>query len=176
VNRTQTAIARWRARLRKCGVFGADGAVAVELALVAPFLITLILGVIDFGRLMDASQALAAAARVGAEYAMGSPICQAGIQVLNSPPVNAACTAGIQNAMQNSINFSPALTYPASFPLTCECDDKTSIACNSSCAAAGRPGPNRVFIRVSGSQSFSPLISWPTIPTTVNGVAEIRLP
>jgi hypothetical protein len=169
-------IAEWRTRWRNRGLLGIEGSVAVELGLIGGLvLVPLLLGIIDFGRLLNNTQALAAATRIGAEYARGSSTCQAGIQVLNSPPVNPACTTNIRKAMQDAVNFSPLLTYPASFPLTCECDDKSSIACNSSCAAAGRPAPNRVFITVSASQSFTPMVSWPGIPTTLNAGAEIRL-
>jgi hypothetical protein len=169
-------IAEWCTRWRNRGLLGIEGSVAVELGLIGGLvLVPLLLGIIDFGRLLNNSQALAAATRIGAEYARGSSTCQAGIQILNTPPVNTACTTGIQNATQNSINFSPALTFPASFPLTCECDDKSSITCGNSCAAAGRPAPNRVFITVRASQSFTPMVSWPGIPTTLNAGAEIRL-
>jgi Flp pilus assembly protein TadG len=172
----QLAIERRRAQWRRRGFLGVDGSVAVELGLVAPFLITVIFGIVDFGAYLDNSQAIAAATRIGAQYARDSATCKAGIQILSSPQVNSACTTGIQNAMQNSISFSPALTYPASFPLTCQCDDGTSITCgNNSCATAGRPTPDRVFITVSAGQAITPVLPWPGFPTALNGKTEVRL-
>ena len=121
------------------------------------------------------------ATRVGAEYARDGTTCQSGIQILLSPPVSAACNTGIQTAIKNSMNYpSGALTFPASFPLSCQCDDATAtnpspITCGNSCAAAGRPAPNRVFIRISASQSFTPFVTLWTAPTTLNGVADVRI-
>ena len=54
-------------------------------------------------------------------------------------------------------------------------DDATPIACSRSCATAGRPGPNRVFIRITANQSFTPLVPWPGIPTMLTGTTEVRL-
>jgi Flp pilus assembly protein TadG len=164
--------------MRWCRPFFLDvaGAVAVELGILAPLLVILAVGIVDLGNLLNNDQALAAAARIGAQYARNSTTCQTGIQVLNTPQVSTACGNGIQSAMTNSMNYSAgALTFPASFPLTCQCDDATAIACTSSCAAAARPAPNRVFITVSASQSFTPMIAWPGMPSAINGGTEIRL-
>jgi hypothetical protein len=170
------AFARWLVRCRVCGINDSSGSVAVELAFVVPIVALIAIGIADFGTLATRTDALAGATRIGAEYAKNSTTCQAGIQILATPQVNSPCTTGIQNAVTNSVTFNPAPTFPASFPLTCECDDGTSIACgNNSCAAAGRPAPNRVFIRVSASQSFTPVISWPGAPSTLNSATEIRL-
>ncbi len=163
--------------MRWCRPFFLDvaGAVAVELGVLAPLLVILAVGIVDFGNLLNNDQALAAAARIGAQYARNSTFCQTGIQVLNTPQVSTTCRDGIRLAMTNSMNYSGALTFPASFPLTCECDDATAIACTSSCAAAARPAPNRVFITVSASQSFTPMIAWPGMQSAINGGTEIRL-
>ena len=116
-------------------------------------------GIADFGMLAKKSAALAGTTRIGAEYARLYP----------------ADTTGIQNSMRNSMSFSPALVFPASFPYSCECDDKTSIACAESCATVGRPGPNRVFITISASQAFTPLVPWPGIPASLTAATAIRL-
>ncbi len=149
---------RWRLA-RALGRVNCDGSVAAEFALVAPAIILIVAGIADFGMLATKSAALAGTARIGAEYARLHPVD----------------TTGIQNSMQNSMGFIPALTFPASFPQSCECDDATSIACTESCATAGRPGPNRVFIRVSASQAFTPLVPWPGIPATLSATTEVRL-
>jgi Flp pilus assembly protein TadG len=177
MKRKDSAIVKRRPRLCRRDSLGVRGAVAVELGLLVPLLVLLAIGIVDFGNLLQSTQAIAAAARIGAQYARDSTTCKSGIQILSSPPVNAACTTGITNTMTQSLNYSAGqLTFPASFPLTCECDDATSIACgNNACATAGRPAPDRVFITVSASQSFTSMIAWPGMPTAVSGGAEIRL-
>jgi hypothetical protein len=84
-------------------------------------------------------------------------------------------TVGIQDTMQNSMQFTPALTFPASFPQGREGDDNTSVACSESCVALGRPGPNRMFMTLSASRPFVPLIPWPAVPTTLTATTQIRL-
>lgn len=136
-----------------------NGSAAAEFALVAPLVILIAVGIADFGMFATRSALLAATTRIGAEFARLHP--------LN--------TSGIQNSMQSTMSFSPALTFPASFPRSCECDDETPIACTQSCATAGRAGPNRVFMTISASQAFSPLIPWPGIPAALTATTEVRL-
>jgi Flp pilus assembly protein TadG len=141
-------------------VLGEDGSVAVELGLIATLvLVPLLIVILDFGMLFNDMQVIAVTTRIGAEYARQRP----------------TDTAGIKNAMQNSMVFSPALTFPASFTQTCQCDDGTSITCGSSCATAGRPAPNRVYLTISASQTYTPFVSFPGIPTTLNGVTDVRI-
>ncbi len=125
----------------------------------APIIVLIAAGIADFGMLATRSAGLAATARIGAEYARTYP---------NDP-------SGIQNAMQSAMSVAPALTFPASFPWSCECDDKTPIACSESCATVGRPGPNRVFIRISANQLFTPLVPWPGIPAMLTATMEVQL-
>jgi hypothetical protein len=153
------------------------GAVAVELGVVIPFLLLIIIFVIDFGSYMNATQAIAAATRVGAEFARDDPnACKTGIDVLKTPQILDACITGIENAMQNAGNFSPALTFPTAPFLTCQCDDGNTITCgDNSCAKAKRPAPNRVFITVGASQRINTIISWPGFPDALTGLTEVRL-
>ena len=138
---------------------GGDGSVATEFALLAPMILVITVGTVDLGFLSMQMDALSGATRIGAEYGRLYP----------------ADTTGIDNAMQNSMSFSPPLIFPGSFPQSCECDDRTSIACTASCATAGRPGPNRVFLRISATQAVVPLLPWPGFPTTLTAATEIRL-
>jgi hypothetical protein len=142
---------QWR-RARALGRVNCDGSVAAEFAVVAPAIILIAAGIADFGMLATKSAALAGTTRIGAEYARFHP----------------ADTTGTRNSMQSSMAFIPALTFPESFPQSCECDDGMSIACAESCAAVARPGPNRVFIRIGASQAFTPLVPWPGIPATLS--------
>jgi hypothetical protein len=167
------------------------GAVHAELAIATPFLVMLILGVIDFSAYMNSSQQIAAATRIGAEYARGSTTCQSNTTGIDpvSNVVNTQCIGsvsggtGIEGAMQDSMNFSAgALTVPTAPALTCQCDDGTlanpnaTNGCgNYSCAANNRPAPNRVFITVTASLAITPIVSWPGFPSTVTGLTQIRL-
>jgi hypothetical protein len=157
---------------------GNEGSVAVELGLLAPTIIIFVVGIIDLCNFFNYSEALQAATRIGTEYARNSTTCQSGIDMVANPPtISSACTTGIKDAINKSMNYATgALTIPASFPLTSECDDGTSIALGSSCAAAGRPGPNRVLITISAQQSYSPMISWGGLfPTNLAAVTKFRL-
>lgn len=136
-----------------------DGSIAAEFALVAPTIILIVAGIADFGMLATKSVGLAPTTRIGAHYARVHPVD----------------TSGIENSMQSVMSFAPSLTFPARFPLSCECRDETPIACSESCATVGRPGPNRVSIRISANQAFAPLVPWPGIPTILTATTEVRL-
>jgi hypothetical protein len=125
----------------------------------APIIVLIIAASADLGSLIKQSAALAGATRIGAEYAR----------------FHSADLPGIKDAMQHSMSFSPSLSFPANFPESCECNDGTAIACSESCATAGRPGPNRVFLRIVAYQAVAPLISWPGLPSSLSSTTEIRL-
>jgi Flp pilus assembly protein TadG len=135
------------------------GSVAAEFALMAPIIVVIAAGIADFGMLATKSVGLAATARIGAAYARSYP----------------DDTSGIQNAMQTAMGFAPPLIFPVSFLRSCECDDATPIACSESCATVRRPAPNRMFIRITANQPFTPLVPWPGIPAMLTAAAEARL-
>jgi TadE-like protein len=135
------------------------GGVALEFSIVAPLILMIITAIADIGLFTTRAVALAGATRIGAEYARLHP----------------ADTVGIQNAMSSYMSFNPPLTFPSKFSETCECADQIAIACMTSCAAVGRSGPNRVFMRISAAQGFSPLLPLPGLPGTLTSAMEIRL-
>jgi len=139
--------------------FGTEGSVAAEFAFLAPMILVITIGTVDLGLLSTKMSSLAGATRIGAEYGRLHP----------------SDTPGIKSYIQNSMRFDPPLTFPASFPLSCECDDGGSIPCTVSCATAGRPGPNRVFIRITANQAATPILPWPGFPTTLTAATELRL-
>src|SRR6266446_1185390 len=100
-----------------------EGSVAVEFAFVVPVIAVIVAGIADFGTLATRTDALAGVTRIGAEYARSGATCKSGIQLLSTPPMNTTCQTDIQSAMTNSMMFSPALSFPASFPISCECND-----------------------------------------------------
>lgn len=145
---------RWRFSEGCCA-----GSAAAEFAMMAPLFLVIIAGIVDFGWLTTKAAALVGTTRIGAEYARLHP----------------ADTSGIQNAMKSSTGFSPPLIFPLSFAQSCECDDQSPIACDQSCAALGRRGPNRVFIRISANQAVAPFLPWAGLPATLTSAMEIRL-
>lgn len=151
-----------RQRCRRA--LGAGGSAAVELAITLPMLMVLVLGMADYGILMNGSAALVGASRAGAEYATGAP----------------TDTTGIQNQVTGFMNFSPALktfdcnTGDSCVNLFCTCADgtwPTGTACpptaSGACAAvtnpyiSGNPPDPRVleYVTVIAAQTFSPLFT-----------------
>jgi hypothetical protein len=135
------------------------GSVAAEFAIVAPAVIVIAVGIADFGSLATESAELAGAVRIGAEYARLYPLD----------------TTGIQKSVQDAVSNASALSFPASFPHSCECNDVMPITCGESCATVGRQGPNRVFKRISANYSFTPLVPWPGIPAILTATTEVRV-
>ena len=79
--------------------------------------------------------------------------------------------------MQSSGNFSPLLTFPTSSPtfsVSCQCDDGSSITYGTTCVGAGKV-PNRVLITIAATQGYTPIISWPGIPTSLTASTEMRV-
>jgi len=150
---------------RTCRSFlGVEGAVLVEFALAAPILVTLVLGIADFGMLAANTAALEGVTRVGAEYARN--VCKG--------DMSSSCISGIKSAMTSTGNFNPPITFPSDPSASCECDDGSSITCGTTCTGAGKV-PNRVLITVTASQQFSPILPWPGIPTSVTASTEMRV-
>jgi len=164
------------------------GGVAVELALATPILATLVLMGVDYGSLLNTAQSLAAATRVGAEFARNSTVCKSsatGVYVTpatNTTPGSmgihgedaAKCLPGIQSTTQNARPFSPSLTVTAT--LNCRCADNSVVVnCYDICPVAARP--KSVYITVSAMQSpiFLPLVQWPGFPTTLASSTSIQI-
>ena len=184
---------RLRLRMPRAGrsgrPVGTSGAAAVELALTAPVLMTLLLGGIDFGLLFNNGQSITAATRVGVQYARNSSVCQdsaTGIQMLPTVQIGATCITNIQQAMQDSRNFVPALTFPSGVSLECRCDADGSLCddqnsppvlmpANYSCPSNGR-GANQIFVRVTARQTLAaPLFPWPGYPTVLDGRSVLQI-
>ena len=153
----QRLISRFRQRQA-----GRDsGAVAVELAIVAPLLVVLVLGVADYGILMDSSAALFAGTRSGAEVAKA----------------NQNATA----AQLTALNIFPTGATPKISAPFCTCVDNTSVTCPGPGAAnpcAAKTDPRVLkYVTVSATNRFSPLLAWPsfTFPSSLNANAVPRL-
>jgi Flp pilus assembly protein TadG len=100
------------------------GATAVEFALLLPLLLLIVMGIVDFGRMLNAQQTLTQAAREGARLvalaqpnvtgrtqAAASGLSPVGVAIQSSCPVGAG--PGSNGAVQTSytFRFTPGLGY-----------------------------------------------------------------
>ena len=124
---------------------GDRGQALVELALIAPILIILMLGVIDYGRVYFAYISVTNGARIGADYAAAGP-------------AEAADTAAIKAAAlgdtTNLLNQSP--TNP----------EVTVTTANDS--------QGRLYADVTMTYTFTTLFPWPGLPTSINVERTVR--
>jgi Flp pilus assembly protein TadG len=133
-----------------------SGNTLVELAVVAPFIIAIMLAIIDFGRGAQTSMSLRSAARVGAEYVSRTGDTEA--------------VAGI---VANAANLDTA--HLAVTPLMfCECDGGVAKECGTTCPDG--TGARR-FISITATQPFSTLVPYPLLqsPMSLRGRAILRV-
>jgi Flp pilus assembly protein TadG len=133
-----------------------SGAALVEFAVVAPVLALLLLGIVDFGRYMYDGILAANAARAAAAY---------GAQTLST----AEDTGGMQAA---AIADSQGVTWnPSGISATAVClVSNVSVPCGSNTAET-------VYVQVSVTGTFTPLIKYPLLPNpvTVSGSSFMRV-
>ncbi len=98
---------------------GLRGIATVEFALMAPLLMLLLAGVLDFGLLLRTSTCAAVAAHAGSEYGSRSPAA-------------AMDVAGMQAAALNAAPGVAGMTATAT--RSCKCTDGSSVVCSGSCA------------------------------------------
>lgn len=126
-----------------------NGSSLVELSLVAPFLILLLLGAVDFGRAYFLGMEVAGAAHAGAEYGAQNP----------------TDTTGIRTAATNDAPDVPNLTI-ATPTYGCECSDGTSYS--ASCSTTPTCSSNVVYrVKVTATATYSPWFPWPGIPSSM---------
>jgi Flp pilus assembly protein TadG len=121
------------------------GQALVEFALCAVALLALILGVVEFGRLIVAYSTLASAARVGSRYAAVNSSAP-GMTVTNTDVSN--ITSNVQTVVSSYLGGVSGSGVSVAFPDT---------SCPNTNAACTFPG-NRVQVTVS--YSYLPLMSY----------------
>ena len=110
----------------------------VEFALVAPLLLLMLAGVLDYGMALRTATSVAAAARAGAQYG-------------SSSPANAANTAGIQAAASNAApDVKNLLVTSSQF---CQCPGGGAVSCPGTCTT----GQMLIYVKVT-AQSATPTI------------------
>src|SRR5688572_7569932 len=95
-----------------------DGVAAVEFAFIAPILIFLMLGLVDFGFYINASMQMESAARASAEY-----VLKGGEQDSIQEDIIDQTVFGLNSEKINSIELESELT--------CECRDGEEVSCDS---------------------------------------------
>jgi Flp pilus assembly protein TadG len=139
---------------------GDAGAALVELTVVAPLLLVLLIGIIEFARYATFAIMVGNAARAGVQYGSNSLVT-----ALDGP--------GMQNAALNDGQNIPGLSVTSTSHF-CKCADGTA----STCAATDCPANHRiVYVQVNTAGTFHSIASFPGIPSTfnVNGIAVMRV-
>lgn len=126
------------------------GSAAVELAVVAPLLALLALGVSEFGRVYYSAITVAGAARAGAQYGAQNVLTSMDTALINQAARNEAADVG---------------TISATSSRFCRCPDGTTPSCTGTCPGYGGP---EVFVRVSTSKTLSFLMKYPGMPTSIS--------
>lgn len=122
-----------------------DGLGAIEFAFIAPFLLTMLLGILDFGMAYWQQMEIANAADAGTQWAMANGYDRTSITSV------ATSATGL-----SGINVTPSYS--------CGCLSGTSITlsgnppCGGSCSQGGSPQP---YIIVNTQMCYSTLFTWP---------------
>jgi Flp pilus assembly protein TadG len=148
-----STLARWRR--------AAGGNALVELAVALPLLCAVLLGTIDFGRLFYTTMAVTLAVKSGAQYGAQSY-------------AKSSDTSGMQSAATSAASDISGFTPTASQFCTCP-NASSSVACTGTPCGAGVS--QWVYAKVVGTATFSTLVSYPGIPSTVtvNRTAKMRV-
>lgn len=133
----------------------ARGASAVEFALLAPFLVAILIPTADLGMGLYSKMQVQDAAQAGAQYAV--------FHGWNS--------AAIQNAVTSATSLSSISASPAPTQ-SCGCASGTSImpaACGTTCPDGQSAG---TYVTVAAQAQYQPLIPYPALGTSVTLSAQ----
>jgi len=133
------------------------GNATLEFALVAPLLLLLTAGALDYALLLRSAASLADAARVGAQF--GS---------LNTG--NSSNLSGMQTAAVNSIPGISGVTATA--VQSCQCPGGTAVSCTGSCTG----GKMLIYVKVTTQATIDTVFGYSQLPftATVKGQASMR--
>jgi Flp pilus assembly protein TadG len=137
------------------------GAALVELALATPLLAVLIVGAVDFARIFYLAMQVTNAARAGAQYGSTSTL-----------PFVAA------NVKTKAESASPQIApYTVATPVeSCFCMTNTGGSTAQTCTVACGSGTHKaVFITVTASKAFSPVMRFPGIPSSLTITRTVTL-
>ncbi|MGH7727948.1 MAG: TadE/TadG family type IV pilus assembly protein [Vulcanimicrobiaceae bacterium] len=133
----------------------------MEIALLAPFLLLMLVGLTDIGRYTYFAIEVNNAARAGVQYG-------------SQNQVTALDSTGVTTAARNDAPNLPApLTVAASY--SCKCADGSVADCHSTTNCA--TSHELVYVQVQTSETFPATIRFPGLPATltVNGNALMQV-
>lgn len=137
-----------------------SGQSLVEVALMLPFLLLLLVGVIEMGRYAYIGILVGNAARAGAAYGT-----QSLVKSVDTAGINTAADNDFQNNGQNV----SSLTVTSS--VSCGCDSGgtiTTATCTGTGAGTCATGQWAVTLTVTASGTFSSLFHYPGIATSIS--------
>lgn len=131
------------------------GLAFVEFAVVVPFLLLLVIGIIETGRFMYLSIMVGNAARAGVQYGAQGPTTMSD-------------SAGMTRAALNDAQSVSGLTIPSAGPV-CTCwngsgESSPPPACTNAICPTGYHTVR--YVQVTASGSFSPLLRYPMLPSS----------
>lgn len=140
---------------------GRDGTAAIEFALACPFLLVLILGLVELGFGAYQEMQVEDAAEAGALYAA----------------INGFNAAGISAAVVNAVGPDSGVTASPAPVEFCGCPAAagiTAVACSSTCSNGDAPGE---YVQVYAALPHQTILSYPglPLPATLTGQSIVRL-
>jgi Flp pilus assembly protein TadG len=137
------------------------GVAAVEFALLAPVVTTLLIGLVDFGQVIYQSMEVQVAAHAGADYAM--------LNGWNSSGVTSAVTG----ATSMTINASPAPALVSA----CVVNGVITTTTDATCPTGSSQTTPGTYVEVYSQATFTPLIPWSIfgLPTSLAAQAMVRV-
>jgi len=148
-----------RGLLRQRTRFAQSGQSMLEVALILPFILLLLLGVIEMGRYAYIGILIGNAARAGAAY---------GSQSLAQSVDTIGITTAADNDFKNNGQNVAGLTVTSG--VACGCDSAGTVAaaaCVGTGAGTCAAGHWAVTLTVTASGTFNSLFNYPGIPTSV---------
>jgi len=120
-----------------------DGIAAVELALALPFLVLLLIGLVDVGTLAYSHMQLAAAARAGTQIGLVGPATAAWLGEVRAAVEAAAPAASGERELR--------------VELRCQCQSGAPVGCTVTCP----DGPRAAFLEIAVAQPVRLVLPYP---------------
>lgn len=140
-----------------------DGVAAVEFALLAPMLLFILVGMIDYGLFINTKMQLQGLSDRAAQYvALGGAQADVDANIIQQSPLYTDAASN-----QTSINFTGEVV--------CECAGGAAVSCAGTCASGDYV---RNFYIVTITAVYEPLLPWPGIDDsiTLQGYSRLQFP
>ena len=139
------------------------GVAALELALLAPAVLLLIMGIVDVGQLTYTAMQVRAAAHAGAQYVYKN--------AAGACPTATSIASAVQSATPLTVSATPSPSCVAA----CVTNNAlvTVTAATKTCPSGDAPGQ---YATISASGAYTPIAPWTrlALPTTVTANSTIR--